>query len=171
MTQQTVVNNNATEVNPTTSLKSEVAKPEVTATGRSFQQLVEATVKGQTLKDFSTLEQKVYLEGLMKGSNITLSKTGEIVAPKLGQVEIETVSVKGKKYNVKLYATENGQVHFQGAPGTSKQYGRTLSVQEIEFYFTNFDKIVEWIDANESLLTRMNEEGKLIRNGKEVVKQ
>lgn len=107
----------------------------------------------------------------MKGSNITLSKTGEIVAPKLGQVEIETVSVKGKKYNVKLYATENGQVHFQGAPGTSKQYGRTLSVQEIEFYFTNFDKIVEWIDANESLLTRMNEEGKLIRNGKEVVKQ
>ena len=148
----------------------EAAKVETVST-RTFEQLIEATTKGKTLKDFSTVEQRVYLEGLMKGSNITLNNKGEISTPKLGQVGIKTTSAKGKEYEVKLYATENGQVHFQGAPGTSAKFGRSMSCQELEFYFTNLDTIVLWMDENKASLSRMESNGKIYLGGKEVVKQ
>jgi len=151
--------------------KVETKEVATVANGRTFSQLTEAVVKGQTLKDFSTVEQRVYLEGLMKGSNITLNNKGEISTPKLGQVGIKTTSAKGKEYEVKLYATENGQVHFQGAPGTSAKFGRSMSCQELEFYFTNLDTIVLWMDENKASLSRMHEDGKIYLGGKEVVKQ
>lgn len=134
---------------------------------RNFVQLNEALMKGSTLKDFSPAEQKLYLTelGALNVSN------GAIKSPKEGQLEISTVSVTGKSYDVRLYATENGQVHFQGAPGTNQKFGRSMSVQEIEFYFEHMETIAQWIDANASKLARKAKDGKVYLNGKVLEKQ
>lgn len=148
-------------------MSEETTQQQTQQESRNFVQLMDALMKGATLKDFTGTEQKLYLDTI-GANNVT---NGEVKSPKDGQIEIPIVSVTGKTYNVRLYATENGQVHFQGAPGTNQKFGRSMSVQEIEFYFVNMDRIAEWIDANEGRLARKAADGKVYLNGKEVVKQ
>lgn len=92
--------------------------------GRTLTQLAELAEQGDKVANF----------WLAKKLNIPGAK-----APRLGQI-----SIPHGKGHVRMYVSDKGAIHFQGAPGTSAQYGATLYWDFLEWLFANEEKIMDF---------------------------